>query len=402
MTINEKKKWAIITSLFPFIGLGTAIKANKTSVYTIVFALFFFFIGTQIIVTAGNDFGRYMTKFFTLSMQSTIPFERYFTSLDESNQIDYFEPFLVWFVSRFTSNTQIYGGILSMLFGICFSLNFKYIAKYCDSLTKLLVILLFLLFFIPNPSFYTHRWWLAMQVFLLGALPYILEGKYKCLLFSIASILIHFSFLYPLVILLVYKFLPQRSLLPYVILFLATNTINTIDIGSIATIYEQYLPDSFNSRNEMYINAEFQDHNWFSQSAQTAWKLTNIGLTLFIFTRLKSYLENRHEYKSMFVCALLFGTFSAITNMTEWGWRYLDVTNFFFCSLFILILSDTKNRDRQFNNAIRLASPFFIYIILFQIRGVLAIIGLNALFMGNLFTTWFIEDPVSVLSFIKN
>ncbi|WP_302145675.1 EpsG family protein [uncultured Parabacteroides sp.] len=399
MITNDKVRWAFITALFPFCGLVSSIKANRTYVFPGVFAIFFFFIGTQIIAHETSDFRRYMMNFSLLSMQSGFSFEYYFISLNESNQIDFYLPFMTWFVSRFTSNTQVFAGILAMLYGICLSFNFKYITKYCDNST-LCIILFFVLVLLPKVS-YTHRWWMAMQVFLLGALPYILEGKYKFLLFSIASIFIHFSFLYPLVILLVYKFLPKHSLIPYVLIFIVSNLLESLDIGSIAGVIGQYLPDSFNSRNEAYINAEFQDHSWFSQSGRVTWKFLNIGLVLYIFFQLRGYLKYRPEYKSLLVCALLIGTFSAIANLTEWGWRYLDVTNFMFCSLYILILADSKVFGLKFDNVIRIASPFFVYIILFQLRGILEIIGINALCVGNVLTTWFIEDSCPVLSLIK-
>ena len=134
---------------------------------------------------------------------------------------------------------------------------------------------------------------------------------------------------------------------------------------------------------------------------RVTWKFLNIGLVLYIFFQLRGYLKYRPEYKSLLVCALLIGTFSAIANLTEWGWRYLDVTNFMFCSLYILILADSKVFGLKFDNVIRIASPFFVYIILFQLRGILEIIGINALCVGNVLTTWFIEDSCPVLSLIK-
>ena len=401
MAKNRLSKVIAFTAFLPFSSLFWTIRENRAHVYPLVFGLFFFFIGTQIIATDSNDFGRYMLTFSFLADNPNITFFWYFYSLPEDNQIDFYLPFMTWFISKITTSTQLYAGVLAMMTGACFGLNFAYISRHLKNNCLSITLLLLTLLFVPNPSFYTHRWWMAMQVFLLGALPYILEGKYKYLLFSIASIFVHFSMLYPLVLLLVYRFIPKKSLLPFVGLFIVTNLIEELDISAIANAFKNYLPEAFNSRNEAYINAEELDHNWFSQSGLFVWKLINMVMTLYIYVRLRKRLNSRDDLKSLFAISLLIGSFAAVANMTEWGWRFLDLTNFMFCSLYILILADEETFGVNFTHTIRKCSPFFLYVILFQIRGLCAIIGMKALLFGNIFTTWFIEDTISILSNVK-
>lgn len=402
MTKRNISKWVLITSIFPFTGLYSSINRNNIRVYNYVFAIFFFFIGTQVIVTGTNDIGRYIHNFIEIANNNNIPFWTYFYSLQEENQIDFYMPFMTWLISRFTSNPQLFTGILAMMFGLCFSFNFSYIAKHSNKQGVYTnILLMFTLFFVPNIVFCTHRWWMAMQVFLLGALPYILEGKNKYLLFSIASIFVHFSFLYPLIIILIYKFLPKKTLIPFIIIFVVANLIEDLNLSSFAKAIEQYLPDSYNERNEAYINAELYDHNWFSQSSRFIWKYLNLFMTIYIYLKHKHILERRKDLKNLYIIALLIGSFAAIANLTEWGWRYLDLTNFLFCSLYILILAESVNKDMKFYKAIQIASPFFLYVIMFQIRGLFSIIGIKAFLFGNILTTWFINDTVSILSYLK-
>lgn len=103
----------------------------------------------------------------------------------------------------------------------------------------------------------------------------------------------------------------------------------------------------------------------------------------------------------LFLMALIIGSFATIANLTEWGWRYLDISNFLFCSVYILLLGDRNAFDQKFLRVLRFASPFFLYVILFQIRGIFSVIGVKALMLGNIFTTWFINDAVSVLDVLK-
>lgn len=401
MSKNILGKEIAFTAFLPFSSLFWTIKENRSNAFPLVFGLFFFFIGTQIIITDSNDIGRYMSTFSFLANSPNTSFWVYFYSLAEGNQIDFYLPFMTWLISKITTSTQLFAGILAMCTGLCFGLNIAYISRQLKTNSLCITLLLLTLLFVPNPSFYTHRWWMAMQVFLLGALPYILEGKYKYLLFSIASIFVHFSMLYPLVLLLVYRFIPKKSLLPFVGLFIIANLIEELDISAIANAFENYLPEALNSRNEAYINAEELDHNWFSQSGRFVWKLINMIMTLYIYVRLRKRLNSRDDLKSLFAISLLIGSFAAVANMTEWGWRFLDLTNFLFCSLYILIFADKETFGFNFARIIRICSPFFLYVILFQIRGLCAIIGPKALFFGNIFTTWFIEDTVSILSIVK-
>lgn len=401
MTKNILGKEIAFTAFLPFSSLFWTIKENRSNAYPLVFGLFFFFIGTQIIATDSNDIGRYMLSFSFLANSPNTTFLAYFYSLAEDSQIDFYLPFMTWLISKITTSTQLYVGILAMCTGLCFGFNFRYISRRLKNNCLSITLLLFTLLFVPNPSFYTHRWWMAMQVFLLGALPYILEGKYKYLSFSIVSIFVHFSMLYPLVLLLVYRFIPKKSLLPFVGLFIVANLIEELDISAIANAFKNYLPEAFNRRNEAYIKVEELDHNWFSQSGRFVWKLINMIMTLYIYVRLRKRLDSRNDLKSLFAISLLIGSFAAVANMTEWGWRFLDLTNFLFSSLYILILADEETFGVNFTHTIRKCSLFFLYVILFQIRGLCAIIGLKALFFGNIFTTWFIEDTISILSIIK-
>ncbi len=401
MALKNDYKYIAVEAVFPFFGIFYSIKNNAVKSFPWLFALFFFFFGTQITITDTNDFGRYVQNFLYLSNDGNISFLEYFFSLNEGNQIDYYLPFMTWLISRFTSNSQLYAGILAMLMGLCFGFNFAYIAKRLEYTNFFSLVLLFLLFLIPRTFLCTHRWWMALQVFLLGALPFVLDGKNKYVLFSVLSIFIHFSFLYPLALLLVYRLFPRRSLLPFVVLFFLVNILDSLDINALAKIFEQYLPDNYVARNESYINAEFLEHNWFSQSYKILWKYINIFLAFYIYLNSKMLFGSDSRLRDVFVVALLIGSFVGITSMTEWGGRYSDLSNFLFCCLYVLILSKQPNESNGFYKVITVLSPFLVYNILFQIRGILGAVGLESLLFGNVFTTWLIEESVSVLSLIK-
>ena len=166
-------------------------------------------------------------------------------------------------------------------------------------------------------------------------------------------------------------------------------------------MFEQYLPDAYAARNESYINAEFLEHNWFSQSYKLIWKYVNILLVLYIYLNRKALLGDDSRLRDLFVISLLIGSFVAISAMTEWGGRYYDLSNFLFCCLYVLILSKQPNVGGSFNKVITILSPFLVFNILFQIRGIFGVIGVKTLLFGNVFTTWIIEESTSILELLK-
>lgn len=98
-----------------------------------------------------------------------------------------------------------------------------------------------------------------------------------------------FSFLYPVLLLLLNRVVPKRLLFLFLVLFVSSNLVEELNLSAIATSFEQFLPDSFVSRNDMYLNLEMQDHNWFSQSYRFVWKYINFFLAIYIYTLQKEF-----------------------------------------------------------------------------------------------------------------
>lgn len=383
--------------LFPIIGVVKGLSNPKSESFVLRFSLFYAFLGLALCFSFedGSDVSRYAANFLYASSKD-MSFIDYFHSLLKGAQIDYYLPFMTWLCSRFTSNVHFFFGLLALVNGLFIGNNVYYIAKN-SIVNKDTIWLLVLLALVSNPIFIVHRWWTALNVFLFGVIRFLVERKKNYLLVSVLSIFIHFSFIYPVLIIIIVSILPSNINRFLLILFVVFSFIDTLDLTAVSDLIAPYLPDSYVSRTEMYIEFEHAEHNFLSRSTQIFSKILNVILSIVLYFSTKN--EKDYPFIKYFNVCLAFGIFSAITGTTEYGWRYFDITNFLFVSLYILTISYFGKSTKWKN--IKITFPFYIYIIIYQIRSILEGIGLLSLFFGNYFTIWFFDDNVSVLQLIK-
>lgn len=398
MNTNNNRTGGLLAGLiFPVVSFIYALFHPNNKNFKLLFVLFFTFIGLAIFYKGNEaDITRSVVDFYDAYTNQDVDFFTYFKSTSSINQIDYYSTFMVWLVSRFTNNPKIYLGCLALVFALFFVANTDYLIKHSQLTSRISIILLIVFIVTPKIAFLTHRWWTALQVFLFGMLPVIFEKKYWKLLWCFAAAyLVHFSFLYPLIILVISLLLPKKYLLIYLVLYIITVLINSFDFSYLASFVTNYLPDLVASRTETYINAEILEHNFFSQSARIVMNIANVTLCTIIYITNQEGLKKEDLLRRVFVVALLLGSFANLTALTEWGWRYLDLTNMLFVAFYALYLSDDMNYKKSLT-LFKWTTPLFLYFIAFQVRGFLAIIGPFQLLFGNYLTTWFLKDTSSV------
>lgn len=398
MSKNNNRIGGWLTGLFfPVASFIYALFHPNNKNFKLLFVLFFTFIGLAIFYEGNEaDITRSVVDFYDAYTNQDVDFFTYFKSTSSINQIDYYSIFMTWLVSRFTNNPKIYLSCLALVFSLFFVANTDYLFKHTQLTSRINIILLIVFIVTPKIGFLTHRWWTALQVFLFGMLPVIFEKKYWKLLWCVAAAyLVHFSFLYPLILLVLSLLLPKKNLLLYFVLYIVTVFINSFDFSYLASFVTNYLPDLVASRTETYINAEALEHNFFSQSARIVMNIANITLCTIIYVTNQEGIKKEDLLRRVFVVALLLGSFANLTALTEWGWRYLDLTNMLFVAFYALYLSDDMNYKKSLM-LFKWVTPLFLYFIAFQVRGFLTIIGPFQLLFGNYLTTWFLKDTSSV------
>lgn len=394
----------IISLFLPITNFITLLLNPKRKDFNIVFIIFFIFIGLGLYVTyenGGSDLTRYVEEFNKAHSIKSMSFYDYTNNyIREENQIDQFVNITRWYISRVTGNYKVYLCFYVFVLAFFFSMNVKYIIDRTNinNITKLLIAVLI---FTPNIVFITHRWWIALQVFVYGLLPIIFEKKYIRFIWCIVAFsFIHFSFLYPCLLVLIYIILPKKNLLPYLMIFLISSFLSNIDFTFIDTIINYIAPEDIYDRSSNYLYSIESKQNLLAKSRLLFTKIINMVLVCFLYLKTRNEINDNKTIRNLYISALIFGTFSAITSTTQWGWRYADLSNMLLMILYIYMLSDNKIYTKS-KNIFKLLSPIFIYLIIYQIRNIFDIIGPTSFIAGNIFTGWFIEDEMSVLNLIK-
>lgn len=388
--------------LFPIIGFIYALFHPTSKQYKVLFVLFFTFLGIAfaIIGESGADAARYVLEFYKARAIKGINFVEFFQLRPDKQQIDFYSSFMLWFVSRFTGNPRLFLGTLALVYSLFFVANIQYVISHVQT-NKYCVLLLILLVFAPKMGLLTHRWWAALQVFVFGALPVVFEKKYRKLLWCFAAAFIfHFSFLYPLILLLLSLILPKKSLWPYLLLFVVTSGMNSFDFSFITPYMDVLFSDAIADRTTNYMTSEIGEHNLFSQSGKMVMNIANVVLFLSIYFSNGENIKNNKMLRHLFVVVLLIGSFAMLASLTQWGGRYLNLSNMLFVIFYLVYLGEDINYIRSIQT-FKLISPLFLYFIFFQIRGALNIIGPYQFFLGNYVTTWFLHDNTTMLDFIK-
>ncbi len=127
---------------------------------------------------------------------------------DSSGYVDILQPMVTYLVSRFTDNPTILFTIFGLIFGYFYSRNIWYVLGKIHGGITLVLFVFVLTFALINPIWNINgfRMWTAAQIFLYGTLPYLLEGKSKGLIWAAVSVFVHFSFLLPLTVLVLFFF----------------------------------------------------------------------------------------------------------------------------------------------------------------------------------------------------
>lgn len=382
--------------IFPVINFGYNLVRPNTKGIKISIVLFYAFFGYSILwASEGTDISVYAYNFIEAS-HLKISYYDYVRSITYGG-MDYYWSFMTWFVSRFTTDVHLYFCIISTIYGFFLAANSQYILERVDTNSKArLLLVMFVL--IPGFILVTHRWWTALQVFLFGLLPVIFEKRYSRIIFcALSAFLIHFSFIYPLVIVLLSIILPKKSVLPFLVIYYISIVMSNLDFSSVGNFLSDFMPSDVADRTVGYMNSEKQEHSFLGTALYQVLDIINVLIISFMYFKYKVFEDNN---KLPMVAGLLIATFANICAQTEWGWRYLYFSNSLLMAVYIYYYATAKKRG-NIDKLINWCMPLFVFVIVFQLSGFANKIGPLHFFVGNLFSMWFLEDEImSLFEFI--
>lgn len=385
---------ALISGIFfPVINLGyNLVRPNNKGIKISIF-LFFAFFGYSILwANEDADIFRY-AFYFIEATKMKIGYFDYLHNNITYGGLDYYWSFITWLVSRFTSDVHIFFCITSAIYGFFLAANVQYLIERVEVNNKAK---LFLVMFVLIPGFIcvTHRWWTALQVFLFGLLPVLFEKRYSRIIFCVLSaFLIHFSFIYPMVILILSILLPKKYVLPYLVIFYVSIVLSNLDFSSVGVFLSDFMPSDYTDRTVGYMNSEKQEHNFIGVASFQALDIINVLIISFMYFKYKVLDDNN---KLPLVAGLLIATFANVCAQSEWGNRYLLLSNALLMAIYIYYYPIAKKHG-GIDKLINWSMPLFVFVILFQIWGFTNKIGPVHFFFGNLVSMWFLGDESMTL-----
>ncbi|MDD3742471.1 MAG: EpsG family protein [Lentimicrobiaceae bacterium] len=399
--------------VWPFGLLFASLRNFKAPNAKTGFILFCLYFGGVFIVSSdigGADSARYAQMLRDLHQQ-TPTLENFWSSIYgyETGLLDVYQPMITWILATVTDNVHILFAIFGLVFGWFYANNIWIILKQMQGKFSYMMAFLLLIFALINPIWNINgvRMWTAAQIFIYGVLIYFIENKTKAgVLWAIASVFVHFSFLFPLVILLGYKILPKKISV-YFVLYIFTLLFSEIDIYTVQN-YLLLLPEIFQPRVESYTNIQYVDklnksaeyYNWYVGFSKIALKIAINSLFIVVIFYSRKFLKNNKRMNDLAGFVLLFGSWANILAVVPGGGRFITVV-YMLIMVFVILYMIRYRGNMQVKTIRYLAVPLLIFYSIFTFRVGMDYMGWST-FFGNPFTALLIEDTTPIIDLVKS
>jgi len=411
----------IITAiLWPFYGLIRSLKNWRQPWAMNIFWVVCIYLGAiHIYCPAGSqlgegaDSGRYALDLIEMNNGNLSLLEEIAKSFAYSNAMDYYMLILIWLVSRITGNPHVLFACFAAVFGFFYSRNMWYVLnRITEPLNKTVILFVAILFLVcPIWQINGVRMWTAAHVFMYALLPYICERNRKRLYWLIAVPFIHFSVLYFVVLSAVAVLLPdklssQSRLVKsgLVAIFVGSLALSAVNIPAITNALEQFSPDSYQDRIELYTrDSAFENlesgkmaANWYVTAASDIefW-VSNILLLVMAFSTLE---EDR--YRKLLNFTLLISALANIASQLPSGGRFLIIAHLFSYALILWQITKPNAQKQMVYKVARIAAIPLLITLFFGIRKGFEFYGIS-FFCGDFFTSIFWDNNVQLIRFLK-
>lgn len=403
----------LLILLWPFGALVRSLRHFRVPESKTIFWLFCVFFGFVFIYgdpynELGNDSVRYAKNLIELH-DNPFSWNELIASFYnvEEGVVDIYQPLVTWFVSLFTGDPSILFMLFAVVFGFFYAQNLWMIFNTINKKVGLIIIMFMFAYALVNPIWNINgvRMYTAAQLFLFGNLRYFLMNDKKGLIWSASSILVHFSFLFPIAVLATYIFLPKKDYV-FFVFYIVTAFFVEIKLTQVAKLLG-FLPDFLQPKVGEYTN-EITAGAYFEKYSQFSWQYIWQGIIstwlgyawiIAIFIRRKYWIKRLPNFHNVFMFALLLGGFANIAAQVPSGGRFLMVANGLFYALFVALLG-----QRRINLKLRwlgiISIPLLAFVVIYGIRFGFNFIGISA-FISNPVLALFVEDTTPLIELMN-
>jgi hypothetical protein len=358
--------------LFPFLGLINAIRHYRSSWAKPTMIAFVAFFGLSMVKSDTVDSTRYVQN-LEIMYNSDKDFATIQNSFynGEGGQADIYVTLITFVFSLFTDNGNLLFMFFGLVFGYFYANNIWMVLKQSQGKLHWQQHLLLAAFSMVI-GFWTIngvRMWTAAHIFFFGGFMYLFQDKKKGLAIAACSMLVHFSFILPFVILVGYSLVRLNFRFLYII-YIASFFIAELNIEFIRSILESNLPDFMLPKVKTYFNDDYLE-GYEEVAVSVNWYVLYYKriLTYFtvIFISVIFFKANPSaQTKKLLGFSLLFLSFSNILSLLPSGARFLNVAFLFSLATSFIIVSNS--RDFFITKSVKVLSPLLILFCIISIR----------------------------------
>jgi len=351
----SKRSEAIILFLFsPVISLITAFRNHRQPWGKNIVWAFVVFFGYNFIVSGLMDSTRYSARLLELSQNNIGGIQDFFNLIYEKDTgyVDILEPIITFILSRFTTDSRVLFAVFGFVFGYFYSRNLWFLLSYAngklrrEALPFLIVAALVIAIWQING----FRFWTAAHVFIFGIFTLLSQGKIKGFVISAASLFVHFSFILPVLLLLLYMIVGNRLVI-FMILYFSSFFITQVRPEALKS-YTVNVPEVFQERTQAYTNKEYiiefgklnKTANWYVEGRIIAIHYAVNLLFLIIFFRYRSQISVNRILVGMLCFGLLLAAAANLLSQIPSMTRFQMVSDVILFSFLFLFVQNIKHR----------------------------------------------------------
>ena len=325
----------------------------------------------------------------------------------EDYNLDIYQTLVTFMVSLLTKEPHFLFFVFALVFGYFYSRNLFLILELSDTdKLKWWVWIVLIMFILILPIWLINgvRMWTAMHVFLYGVFSYFLKSDKKMLLWCFLSLFIHFSFIIPLSIFLVYLFLPKRLYHLYFMFYFVSILFAEIDVQFLKESISDLLPRQLSQKTGQYMNEDYvlniaDRDSSLSQYIHISHLLTRVFVNLmilFFWMNLKTFLQD-NNFKKLILPFLLFAAVFEFLSVVPSMGRFVNLSNMLFYALCLIVMFKFQSEIKYH----KYLTLLLILPILFSVRVGFDFYGIS-LFVGNFVSSFFIDDNLPLIEYVKS
>jgi hypothetical protein len=399
---SNSKNYLVLFLLWPFLAFLLAVKNFSQKESKKVVYIFLIYYGLAFVNdNPAIDAAKYALN---LKANSLLPFTDFFKIVgglySSDTSIDIVEPFISFIVSRFTSHYGVYFAVWAAIFGFFYLKSISLLHDLYKERPGLnaLVFMSFFVVILPITTLSGVRMWTAAWIFFFGAYHVVLFHDKRFLILTLASSLVHWSFLSANAILLIFYFARNANFIyaplaaaSFVVPQMLASTFRMISLrlgGAMQSRYEGYSNEDY----MLSVQESSQNSVWFMQIGNDLIFYYLLACSTIIALTSREIMKEKPE-KNLFSFMLLFLAFVNFGKaIPSFGGRFQTLFLLFATVYIFLYYLKLQNNKLSLLTWIGLFPMFLFTAVNFRIGAE----NINAWLFSPLFGSPLIAPAVSV------